>query len=115
MNAINKNLDHYNRVRFYNGKCPYGEIELINTDTINGCLLEQSIVYSYLIIDGDLLVTLICKISMANWDDKISIFKREFWLEYRLNKFLIFPHKSRTEKEERELEKKLKKIDKNRS
>ena len=40
MNAINKNLDHYNRVRFYSGKCPYGEIELINTDIINGCLLE---------------------------------------------------------------------------
>ena len=49
--------------------------------------------------------------NMADWYDKKSIFKREFWLEYRLNKFLIFPHKSRTEKEERELEKKLRKKD----
>lgn len=52
---------------------------------------------------------------MADWDDKKSIFKREFWLEYRLNKFLVFPHKSRTEKEERDLEKKLKKMNKNQS
>ena len=49
---------------------------------------------------------------MANWDDKISIFKREFWLEYKLNKFLKFPNNSRTEKEERDLEKKLRKKDK---
>ena len=52
---------------------------------------------------------------MAHLDDKKSIFKREFWLEYRLNKFPVFPHKSRTEKEERELEKKLKKMNKNQS
>ena len=57
------------------------------------------------------LFLMIYYLQMADWYDKKSIFKREFWLEYRLNKFLIFPHKSRTEKEERELEKKLRKKD----
>ena len=42
---------------------------------------------------------------MADWDDKKSIFKSEFWLEHRLNKFLIFPDKTRREKEEQDLKK----------